>query len=135
VKHIASLAIAVALQLVLVSTTYAQSAAPLSAGTTWVNELGSVMTIQSVAANGLVTGTYVTNVGCGAGKVRSLTGWYNTGAFTFTVNFDDCASIAAWAGQVDSSQPPKITALWHLVLSGPPRWNGIYAGTDTFVRK
>lgn len=91
------------------------------------------MTIQSVAANGLVTGTYITKVGCGAGKKRSLTGWYNKGAFAFTVNFDECASIAAWAGQVDAGLSPKITTLWHLVLSGPPKWDGTYAGTDTFV--
>jgi Avidin family len=134
-KCIASLVMVAAVQLVLMGITHAQTVAPLTAGSKWVNELGSIMTIQTVATNDLVTGTYVTNVGCGAGKTRNLTGWYNKGAFTFTVNFAECDSIAAWAGQVAIGLSPKIIALWHLVLSGPPKWDGTYAGTDTFVPK
>ncbi len=58
----------------------------LTAGATyvWVNELGSKMT-TSWGADGLITGTYVSAVGCGAGTVRPLTGWWNNAAITFTV--------------------------------------------------
>ena len=107
---------------------------PLRAGTVWVNQLGSTMTIQVVAANGLVTGTYATKVGCGAGKVRPLIGWYNKGAFAFVVNWEECESLTAWSGHVDSLNP-KIVTLWHLPKSGPPRWDSTFAGADTFVPK
>ena len=54
---------------------WAAAAQQLTAGATynWVNELGSKMT-TSWGADGLITGTYVTAVGCGAGTVRPLTG-------------------------------------------------------------
>ncbi len=98
----------------------------------WVNELGSTMTIQSVGADGLITGTYVTAVGCGAGTVRPLRGWYNKGAITFTVNWQECNSLTSWTGNVASSGATIVT-LWLLSVSGPPKWNSIIAGADTFT--
>lgn len=52
----------------------AQAQTKFTAGTSWVNELGSVLTINTVSPNGLLTGSYVTNVGCGAGTAQPMTG-------------------------------------------------------------
>jgi hypothetical protein len=103
----------------------------LTAGATyvWVNELGSKMT-TSWGADGLITGTYVTAVGCGAGTVRPLTGWWNNSAMTFTVNWQACNSLTSWTGNFGGG---KITTLWLLTVSGPPQWNSIVAGADTFT--
>ncbi len=96
---------------------------------TWVNELGSKMT-TSWGADGLITGTYVTAVGCGAGTVRPLTGWWNNSAMTFTVNWQECNSLTSWTGNFSGV---TLTTLWQLTLSGPPKWNSIIAGADTFT--
>ena len=103
----------------------------LTAGATytWVNELGSKMT-TSWGTDGLITGTYVTAVGCGAGTVRPLTGWWNNSAMTFTVNWQACNSLTSWTGNFGGG---KITTLWLLTVSGPPQWNSIVAGADTFT--
>ncbi len=96
---------------------------------TWVNELGSTMT-TSWGADGLITGTYVTAVGCGAGTVRPLTGWWNNAAMTFTVNWQECNSLTSWTGNYTAG---TIATLWQLTVSGPPKWNSITAGADTFT--
>ncbi len=96
---------------------------------TWVNELGSKMT-TTWGADGLITGTYVTAVGCGAGTPKPLTGWWNNSAMTFTVNWQECNSLTSWTGNYSAG---KIATLWLLALSGPPEWNSINAGADTFT--
>jgi hypothetical protein len=121
--------------MLIISNVYGGSAVAqqLTAGVSvWVNELGSTMTIQSVGADGLISGTYVTAVGCGAGTVRPLRGWYNNGAITFTVNWQECNSLTSWTGNVASSSA-TIATLWQLSLSGPPQWNSIVTGADTFT--
>ena len=110
---------------------WAAAAQQLTVGATytWVNELGSKMT-TSWGADGLITGTYVSAVGCGAGTVRPLTGWWNNAAMTFTVNWQECNSLTSWTGNYGAG---KITTLWQLTVSGPPKWNSIIAGADTFT--
>ncbi len=95
----------------------------------WVNELGSKMT-TSWGADGLITGTYVTAVGCGAGTAKPLTGWWNNSAMTFTVNWRECNSLTSWTGNYSTN---TLTTLWLLTVSGPPQWNSITAGADTFT--
>lgn len=116
----------------------AQAQTRLTAGSSWVNELGSVLTIVSVAANGQLTGTYVTNVGCDAGQPQPITGWYyngNTGgAITFSVNWQGCNSVTSWTGQFNYNTG-NFQALWYLALASAPAWNGINAGSDTFVQQ
>ena len=123
----------VAAAMLIVSTVYGGVAVAqqLSADTTfvWVNQLGSKMT-TSWGADGLITGTYVSAVGCGAGTVRPLTGWWNNAAMTFTVNWQQCNSLTSWTGNYGAG---KITTLWQLTVSGPPKWNSIIAGADTFT--
>ncbi len=120
--------------MLIVSIVYGGSAAvaqQLTTGATyiWVNELGSKMT-TSWGADGLITGTYVSAVGCGAGTVRPLTGWWNNSAMTFTVNWQECNSLTSWTGNYNAN---TLTTLWLLTVSGPPQWNSITAGTDTFT--
>lgn len=114
----------------------AQAQTKLTAGSSWVNELGSVLTINSIAPSGLMTGTYTSNVGCGAGTAQPMTGWYypgNTGgAITFSVYWNGCNSVTSWSGQYNY-QNQQFQTLWYLTLAAQPAWNGINAGTDTFV--
>lgn len=118
--------------------TTAQAQSPLTAGASWVNELGSVLTITSVAANGLMTGTYTTATGCDAHIAQPMTGWYygnssgSGGAISFSVFWAGCNSVTSWSGQYDTSNG-HFKALWYLTLAAMPAWNGIYAGADSFV--
>ncbi len=123
--------VAGAMLIVSIVTGGSAVAQQLTAGTpfVWVNELGSKMT-TSWGADGLITGTYVSAVGCGAGTVRPLSGWWNNAAMTFTVNWQECNSLTSWTGNYNTG---KLTTLWQLSLSGPPTWDSIVAGTDTFT--
>jgi hypothetical protein len=98
-------------------------------GQVWQNELGSQMNVN-FDATGLMSGTYTTGVGCGAGTSRPLTGFCNGSAVTFTVNWQECSSVTAWSGTYNGN---SLTTLWDLVNAGSPSWNSIVAGTDTFI--
>jgi avidin family protein len=129
-----TMALGIAAVLLIGSAVPSQSQTPPVG--TWTNELGSTLTIANVSSSGLLTGTYVTNVGCSAGVQQPITGWYypaaNGGAITFSVYWNGCNSLASWSGQMSGSGG-TFTALWYLTLAGPPAWNGINAGTDTFT--
>lgn len=128
-------ALRIAAVLFAVSLPVAAGAQELAAGTVWVNANNSTMTLTSVdPTTGLITGTFVTGVGCGVGVVRPLTGFYNQGAITLTVNFQDCQSATSWTGQL-SATGNQIVTLWYLAVSGTPAWNSILAGTDVFTRQ
>ncbi len=121
--------------MLLVSIVYGGPAAAQQApavASVWVNELGSTMTIKSMEPDGFIIGSYVSAVGCGAGKVRPLSGWYNKGAITFTVNWQECNSLTSWTGTLSGL---TIATLWQLTLSGPPKWNSFIAGADTFTQQ
>ncbi|CEF49383.1 unnamed protein product [uncultured bacterium] len=48
-------------------------AADLQPGSIWKNDKGSTMTITNIdTATGIVSGTFVTGVGCGVGVARPL---------------------------------------------------------------
>ncbi len=105
----------------------------LAAGSIWINQNNSKLLISSVDPNtGLMTGIFATGVGCGVGVQRPMTGFYNQGAMTFTVNFQECNSATSWSGQL-SATGTQIMTLWYLASSGTPQWNSIIAGTDTFT--
>lgn len=120
----------------LIGAGLAPAQAKFTAGSSWVNELGSVLTINTIAPNGLMTGIYITNVGCGSGTAQPMTGWYysgNTGgAITFSVYWSGCNSVTSWSGQYNINNG-NFQALWYLTLASAPAWNGINAGSDTFV--
>lgn len=113
--------------------TQGAAAQDLAAGSVWKNENNSTMTINSVDPNtGLISGTFETGVGCGVGTPRPLSGFYNQGAITLTVNFEDCNSATAWSGQVTAAGN-QIVTLWYLAVSGTPAWDSVLAGTDVFT--
>jgi len=105
-------------------------------GLSWVNEDGSVLTISAVAPNGQLTGTLTTQTGCGAKKAHPLTGWYFAagagGALTFAVNWEGCNSVTSWSAQY-SNATGSFRALWLLAVASVPVWNGVVAGSQTFV--
>lgn len=114
----------------------AQAETKIAAGTSWVNEDGSVLTITTLAPNGLLTGTVTTQAGCGAKKPQPMTGWYYAagagGALTFSVSWEGCSSVTTWSGQY-SNATGSFRALWHLAIASVPTWNGIISGAHTFV--
>jgi hypothetical protein len=129
------IALRIAAVVFAVSLPFAAGAQDLAAGTVWVNQNNSAMTLTSVDPNtGLMTGTFVTGVGCGVGVVRPLSGFYNQGAITFTVNFQECQSATSWSGQMNT-MGNQIVTLWYLAVSGPPAWNSVMAGSDVFIRR
>ena len=116
------------------SSAHAQS--QLTAGTSWINERGSVLTITTIGSNGLLSGTYVTGVGCSAGQPQPMTGWYygteTGGAITFSVLWQGCNTVTSWSGQFNN-QTGGFQTLWLLTAAGAPVWNGIHTGTDAFT--
>jgi len=112
------------------------SPAKVTPGMSWVNEFGAVLKVSAVGSDGLLSGTYTTNVGCGAGQAQPMTGWYYPGeaggAITFSVSWAGCDSVTAWTGQFDNATS-RFQALWYLSLASAPTWNGIVAGSNYFV--
>lgn len=101
----------------------------------WVNESGSIFTIDSVASNGLVTGTYVNKAsGYGCQNISyPVTGWIYGTAITFTTIWqsaiESCNSITAWTGFYNNG---KISTLWQLAINGSTSTSQILQGKDTF---
>jgi hypothetical protein len=115
----------------------AKAQSKFTAGLSWANEAGSVLSITSVGPNGLLSGTFTTKVGCGHGKPHPVTGWFypaaNGGAVTFSVYWNGCNSVTSWLGQFNNTTN-HFQALWHLSVASAPVWNGIVAGSDIFTR-
>jgi hypothetical protein len=104
------------------------------------NELGSIMEIDVPSNGGLMTGTYRSKVGS-PNNSNSLTGFTSPSGniVSFTVNYKQEGSIAAWVGQTiwnSSSNLWEIHTLWHLVEPKPPAdmWDDTYAGCDIFTQ-
>jgi hypothetical protein len=98
------------------------------------------MEIDVPSNGGLMTGTYRSKVGS-QNNSNSLTGFTSPSGniISFTVNYTQEGSIAAWAGQTiwnSSSNLWEIHTLWHLVEHTPPnnRWDDTYAGCDIFTQ-
>ncbi len=131
-SFIAGLMMTVALT--LIPSAFAQDASPFASGSSWRNELGSVMTITSLGpAPGQFTDTYVSAVGCEAGTTFPLSGWANGSAMTFSVDWgSNCSSVTAWTGQYVQASD-SINTLWYLATNDVG-WSGLLAGNDQFVR-
>jgi hypothetical protein len=105
----------------------------LKPGSKWMNKYGAALTIERIGSDGVVIGTYIAKAGCEAAKMRPLTGWYNNGTFVLAVTLEECASVIAWAGRIETDGArPKLVALWHRVSSDAPRGQAILAGADLF---
>nr|WP_192923550.1 avidin/streptavidin family protein [Sinorhizobium medicae] len=103
--------------LMLVSSAEAQS---IGAGSTWVNDGGSELTIVSISNEGELTGTYVNKVAgfdC-QNETMAMKGWLDGNLLSFTVRWKnankDCASITSWTGYFAAG---KIFTDWDLVYT------------------
>jgi hypothetical protein len=110
-----------------------KASATLTQGTTtkWKNHRGSTLVLIK-DGNGNLTGEFRTAVGCGVGKPRKIFGTTNGTGLSFTANFEECDSITAWTGQMES--PTEMKTLWLLTVgSGDPKsFKATYAGSDVF---
>lgn len=134
-KSIGRLALGAVLAAATLGAAQAQNETRFAAGQSWVNEDGTVLAITAVGANGQVSGTMTSQVGCGAKKAQPLTGWYYAagagGALSFTVNWEGCNSVTTWTAQY-SNATGTFRALWYMAVASGPVWNGIVAGANTF---
>ena len=108
----------------------------LEAGSIWINQSGSIMCIQGVDPNGMLSGYYINREqGYACQNTQfPLTGWVYGNAITFTVIWDNstetCNSITSWTGFYYNG---AITTLWQLVVAGSTNVNQIIKGQDTFT--
>jgi hypothetical protein len=108
----------------------------------WTNELGSVLTIESVDS-GLITGTYTTAVSAGACAkgVFGVTGRTDVDSDGSSAAWSvvwrneqsDCHSSTAWAGQFNI-ETGLLAAFWLLSSQSdePEAWAATSLGIDTF---
>ncbi|HEB79981.1 MAG TPA: hypothetical protein ENI79_05860 [Rhodospirillales bacterium] len=116
---------------VMLTLSVQASAGKLTSGSKWVNQRGSVLTINSVASNGLMSGTYVNNdtsFGC-VGIEYPMTGWFYVKPITFAVTWNNstkkCNSLTSWIGFVTGA---SIQTNWTLVTVDQQT----LTGKDTF---
>ncbi len=104
---------------------------------TWMNELGSTMTIQSTSGNEF-SGSYTSQVSSGGGSVTgALSGTMSGDSIAFTVNWAPYESVTGWTGLLlgDGQGGGVIYALWNLAsepASQDDWWQSILAGADIF---
>jgi len=107
----------------------------------WVNELGSVLVIDSISNNGGIIGKYASSTGVD-GKIFPMAGWINRSAghpgevnISFTVRWKGYGSITSWTGYCHfDGEVSKITTIWNLVRSGKDyNWERIITNASTFV--
>ncbi len=104
---------------------------------TWTNDHGSVLVIQSVGADGSVTGTYASNAPgykC-AGIAFPLLGWMDGPRISYTVRWKnasvDCASITSWTGYFNEG---RLGVEW--VLSYEENGGSkVRVGSDSYRRR
>lgn len=114
-------------------------AADIAAPSTWVNERGSVMTIDSVdASTGKMVGKFVNNAAgtsCLGDPGFDLGGQNETDSVRLFVTFknqsEDCHSITLWQGTVEND---TITTIWELVYLTPDGFSTT-TGADVFKKQ
>jgi avidin family protein len=108
----------------------------------WQNQHASVMQL-SVEADGRVTGTFATGVGCPTPAEHfPVVGFVCGDLITFAVSFGTHRSMTAWVGQhTVEGGVERIDTLWHMVVDIEDAeeaawlWSGVRSGADTFVRE
>ncbi len=86
-----------------------QAHAQPAPGTTWVNQRGSVLTIDTIGIDGMFEGTFV-NKAAGfkcQGMPYTVVGWIRGEMMGWLViwnnSYEDCQSVTAWGGIIVSS--------------------------------
>ncbi|TRZ09847.1 hypothetical protein HGM15179_017245 [Zosterops borbonicus] len=114
---------------------------------TWVNDLGSNMTIETVKGNGEFTGIYNTAVSVYPVKIKKspllgsqhLPDQLNQPTFGFTVNWSFSDSITVFTGQcfVDNDGKEVLKTMWLLRSHADERgddWKATRVGYNKFKR-
>jgi hypothetical protein len=105
------------------------------ANSTWTSQQGSTLTIQSIAANGAFTGSYVSRAG-GEGcqnQPYPVRGWIDGQKISFAVRWvnatENCQSITSWTGYIGPRGMLTHWVIVHLSGSGTPV---LTSGKDIF---
>ena len=105
----------------------------------WVNQGGSLLSIDSVDVTGMIFGSYASSTAVD-GQIFRLTGWYNNAVedidptLGFTVNWDTFGSVTSWTGYCKESEVgPVIVTMWHYVNSNTSfEWQRVVANKSVF---
>jgi len=107
----------------------------------WINELGSMLVIDSIRADHTIQGRYLSSSGVD-GKIFPLFGFINkieSGniGISFTVHWGEYGSITSWTGYLSSNDAdPYIKTMWHLVRPQEENeWERIITNSSTFRPK
>lgn len=103
----------------------------LPSGKRWDNHKGTKVTLD-LSETGLISGTYLTKIGCGAGTPHPLTGFCDGYAVVFSIIQPECESITTWSGVFDHN---ALDVIWHRVSAERPTGDSIHTGSDKFVRE
>ena len=115
------------------------------AGSTWHNELGSLLRIKEVDFNkGTFVGTYCSTVGQAEKEYLAVGRFDRTqvGTIGWTVAWQNkhltTHSLTTWSGQFQFSEKLfelSILTTWLLTTQTEPEkdWNSTHIGTDTFL--
>ncbi|WP_197031631.1 avidin/streptavidin family protein [Mesorhizobium ciceri] len=106
---------------------------------TWINERGSVLTVQSVdASSGKILGNFTNNApntACLGTPGFDLAGKIENDDVKLYVTFKnqsmDCRTITLWTGKLAGD---KITTIWELVYLTPDGFSTA-TGSDTFTKQ
>ena len=116
-----------------------QAHAQVTAGSSWENDRGSILTIDTIGADGQFEGEYVNNAagfGC-KGTPYAVVGWLNDNAIGWSVNWketsEDCKSVTSWSGVILS--PTLIETIWSLGYTSSDHGPRVMTGSDYFSRK
>ena len=116
------------------------AAEPLPAPSSWINQRGSVLTIDAMDNEGRLEGHFVNNeadTGC-TGVPYALIGKLKDDRVTFAVTFADgdlshnCLSVTVWKGSVTGS---VFETTWALAYANPDGNVEVISGADTFTRQ
>lgn len=111
----------------------------------WVNQNGSVLTIES-DANGIITGEFVSTKGRAArGICYPVIGTRNHNLVSFSVNFrtsdQDLRAITTFSGRLEPGSIPTIHTVWilsrefedHEQTKPTHVWNTFLTNSDVFT--
>ena len=116
------------------------SAAGLALSGTWVNQLGSHLTLR-VEGDGVLRGDYRSGMGPLAGRSHPLQGLYDAPAegapvlLSFVVDWTEAHCVTAWSGLCLPSKD-EIHTTWLMTSETPPgeEWRATVIGHDVFRR-
>ncbi len=117
------------------SVSFAEEERVILALSSWDNQAGSTLHIESINDKGLMKGTYTNRAkGYGCQNIPyPMTGWLNGTAITFTVKWqhpqESCGSLTAWTGFIKEGQ---IITMWQIVNDATEAKESVFKGEAIF---